>query len=104
MEVEVAAAPANQQPDGEEHDQGGNRCLRPLLQALGQVGLEEHDRHPEHDERQRVAETPEDPELGCAAAGSFPPGGDERRDGRDVVGVGRVTQSEQHRNEENDEN
>ena len=103
MKVEVAAAPANQQSDGKEDDQGGNRGLGPLLEALRQVRLEEQDRQPENDECEGMAEAPEDAELGRAAAGSFPAGGDERGDRRDVIRVGRVTQSEQRGNEEDDE-
>ena len=46
MEVEVAAAPADEQPDREEDDQGRNRRLGAPLDELGQVGLEEQDREP----------------------------------------------------------
>ena len=50
-----------------------------------------------------MAETPEDAQLGRAAPGSFPSGRDEGGDRRDVIRVGRVTQSEQRGNEEDDE-
>ena len=50
-----------------------------------------------------MAETPEDAELGRAAARSFPSGGDEGGHRRDVIRIGRVAQSEQRRNEEDDE-
>ena len=73
VQVEEPAAPADQQPDGKEDDQGGDRCLRPLLEALRQVGLEEHDRQPEDDQRQGVAETPEAPSSGARRRAPYRP-------------------------------
>ena len=50
-----------------------------------------------------MAEAPPDAERGRAAPRPFAARGDQRRDRGDVVGVGRVAQAEQHRDEEDDE-
>ena len=49
-----------------------------------------------------MAETPERAEPGRSPARALLPRGDKRRDGRDVIGIGRVPQSEERRDEDHD--
>ena len=67
VEVEVAVAPADEQADGEEHDERRDRGLRALLDALRQIALGEQDRDPEHDERDAVPHAPPSAEPGSRA-------------------------------------
>ena len=50
-----------------------------------------------------MAEAPERAEPGRSPAGALLPRGNERRDGGDVIRVGRMAQAEQHRDEEHDD-
>ena len=103
VQVEVAVPPADEQPDREEDDQRRDGGLGALLQALREELLEEQDREAEEDERERVPEAPERAEPGRCPAGALLPGGDECRDRGDVVGIRRVAQAEQGRDEDHDE-
>jgi hypothetical protein len=105
VEVNVVhpAPPAHEQPHGERHDDDADRCLGALLCALRQVGLEEHDRQAEDEERRRVAEPPGEAESPGAASPSFLVRRDQRADRREVVGVGRVAQAQEHRNDDDHE-
>ena len=58
VEVEVPVAPADEQAQGEEHDERRDRSLGSLLHALGQVPLREKDRDTEDDERDAVPHAP----------------------------------------------
>ena len=49
-----------------------------------------------------MPDAPPHPEVRGCRRRALTPGGDERRDSRDVVGVGRVPKAEQHRDEEHD--
>jgi hypothetical protein len=87
VEVEVAVSPADEQAEREEHDQGGYRGLRTLLDALGNEALGEEDRSAEEDERDAVADAPPCAEACRGARGLLASGGDERRHGGDVVRI-----------------
>jgi len=102
VRVEIAAARADQEPSGEEHDQRCDGGLGTPLQRRRQVPLEEHDRDAEDDQRERVSETPPRTELRGSLRGALAGRRDERRDRRDVVRVGRVAQPEQERDEDHD--
>ena len=102
VDVEVAAPPAHQQPDREADDQQPDRDLRHLLDALGQRVAPEHERQPERQQRQRVAGAPREPEpYGGAPAAARARRG-RARDRGEVVGVGRMAQPEQQRDEQGD--
>ena len=75
---EGAVPPADEQPDGEEDDERRDGGLGALLHPLGQVALGDQDRDAEHDERDRVAGAPPDPEPRGRPSGPLAPGGDER--------------------------
>ena len=64
-----------------------------------EVRLPEHDRHAEDEQRRRVAEAPGEAEPRRAAAAVR----DERRHGGQVIGVARVAQAEQDRDDEDDQ-
>ncbi len=98
-----AVAPAHEQPNGEERDERRHGCLRPALHEVRQVPLREEDRHAEGDERHRMAEPPRRSEPGGCARRTFSPRDDERRDRGEVVGVGRVAQTEQRRDQHDDQ-
>ena len=93
----------DEQPYGEEDDQRRHGGLRAALDEIGKVRLEEQDRDAEDDERQRVPETPPGAERGRPAAGVLAAGGHQRGHRGEVVGVGRVPQPEQGRDEEDDQ-
>ena len=99
VRVERAAMPAHEQQHGEEDDHEPDRHLRALLDALGQVGLEEHDRQAEGEQRERVAEAPRGAEGRGPSDGALAGGRDQRAHGREVVRVGRVAQAECDRDE-----
>ena len=101
--VLVAVPVPDEQPDRQVDDQSGNRRLGAALDALGQVGLEEQDRHAEDDQGHGVPEPPPGAERRCLAPRLFLAGRDERRDRRDVVRVGGVAQAEQNCNEQDDQ-
>ena len=103
VQVEVAVPPADEEPDREEHDQRRHRGLGALLHALRQELLEEQDRQAEQHERERMTEAPEHAEPRRARLDALLARGDERRHGCDVVRVGRVTEPEQCRDEDHDE-
>jgi hypothetical protein len=102
VQVEVAMPPADEQPQGEEDDHRGNGRLGALLQTPRQVALGEEDREAEDHERQRVPEPPPRSEPSGRARGPLSAGGDQRRDGGDVVRIRRVAQSQEGRHEEDD--
>ena len=69
--VERPGPPADEQAHRESDDHQPHKDLGQLLEPLGQVALEEHDRQPEQHERRRVPESPREPETrGAAAPGS----------------------------------
>ena len=100
---EHAVAPADEQPNREEDDQRRDRGLRALLDPLGEEPLGEEDRQAEGDERDGVAEAPPGPEPGGRPGRPLATGRDERRHRGEVVGVGRVTEPEQRRDEDHHE-
>ena len=102
MEVEVAVPPANQQANGEEDDERGDRGLRSLLDALGDVALGEQDRDAEDDERDRVTGSPPRAEPRRRPGRALAARRDERRHRGDVIRVGRVAEAEKRSDEEDD--
>ncbi len=102
MEIEVAVAPADEESERQEDDQGRNRRLGALLHPLGKILLEEEDRKAEEHERQSVAEAPERAEPCRRTARALTPRGNQRRDGGDVIRIGRVAEAEKHRDENHD--
>ena len=101
--VEASAPPADQQAHGEDDDDRADRHLGRALQAARQVGAEEHDRQPEREQRGGVAEPPGQSERRGATGPAALVRQQERGDRREVIGVGGVAQSEQHRHEQHDE-
>jgi hypothetical protein len=97
-----AVPPAHEQPHREEHDQRRDGGLRTALDVLGQVALGEQDRDAEGDEGDRVPRAPPQAEASGRGGRALATGRDERRDGSDVVGIGRVPQAEQHGDEQDD--
>jgi hypothetical protein len=94
VQVEEASAPAHEQPDGQRADDEAHRGLGALLHRLRQVGLEEHDRQAEREERRRVAEAPRETEARGGGARALTRAGEQRRDGREVIRIRRVTEAE----------
>src|SRR5262249_16936195 len=60
---------------------------------------EEHERQAEREQRRGVAEAPREAEASRRAGGALTGAGDQGRDGREVIGVGRVAQAEHDRDE-----
>ncbi len=102
MEIEVAVAPTDEKAKCEEDDERSDCRLGALLHPLGEVLLEEEDREAEQHERECMAEAPERAEPRRGPARAFAPRGNQGRDGRDVVGVGRVAQAEEDGDEDHD--
>ena len=90
MQIEVAVSPAHEQADTEKDDEGGNGSFRALLHSLGEIPLSEEDRHPEHDERDPVADSPPCAQPRGRSRRPLPARRDERRHRSDVIRVGRV--------------
>ena len=103
VEVEVPVPPADEEADGEEDDERRDGRLGPLLEALGQVALGEQDRDAEEDQRDGVAEAPPGAEPRGRPRRTLAARRDQRRHRGDVVGVGRVPEPEEHRDEEDDD-
>src|SRR3712207_8551009 len=80
VDVEVAATPAQEEPGSEVDDHGGDRRLRALLDALGEVLVEQEDRKPEGEHGDGVAEAPGKPSRAGRARGSLATPRDECRD------------------------
>ena len=100
VRVEVAAPPAEQQAQGEHHDHHPDGGLGRALERLGQVGLEQHDRQAEEGERERVAGSPRQAEPAGAACAVLGVRRDQRGNGGEVVGVGRVPQPQEQRHQQ----
>ena len=94
MGVEGSAAPADEQPDGEAGDQEPDRGLGAALDGLREVRAVEDDRDAEREERQCVPRAPRQAEPGRVASPALRRG-EQRRDSREMVGVGGVAQTEQ---------
>ena len=99
VHAEHPALPADEQPDRQADDQQADRGLGGLLHRRGQVGLEEHDRHAEQEQARGVPEAPRETEPGGRLRRALLGAGDQRRDGGEVVGVGRVPEAEQDSDE-----
>ena len=102
VDVQGSLAPAIEKTRGEADDDEGDRHLGCLHDALGQVAVEEDDRHPEGEQRGRMPQAPGEPELRGSSAGTLPSPGDQRGDCGEVVGIARVAQPEQDRSQEHD--
>jgi hypothetical protein len=100
VDVERAAPPAPQQLHPEHGDGQPDRRLDELLHPVGQPQLEEHDRQPEGQQREAVADTPGGPEPPRDASIALVAPGDEGRHRHEVVGVGRVPQAQDERDGE----
>ena len=103
VHVEVAVLPADEEPDREEHDQRCHGGLGALLHALRQELLEEEDGQAEQHEGERVTEAPEHAQPCGGPAHPLLARGNQGRHGRDVIRVGRMTEAEQGRDEDHDE-
>ena len=90
VETELTAAPAKEEPEREVDDDDSDRRFRRLLNPVRKNAVEDKDRHPEGEQRRRVAEAPGEPELPGAASGALPPARNERRHGSEVIRVGRM--------------
>jgi hypothetical protein len=103
VNMKTATAPAQQQPDREEHDHQPDERLGAPLDRLGQVSAEDDDRQPEDGQRQCMARPPghAEPSGPLAAAGRV--GCDQGRYRGQMVRVGGVPEAEQQRHGEGDE-
>lgn len=93
--VEEATPPAEKQPGAQEHYDTAESNLGGLLDDLGQVAAQEHEREPHEHQGRAVAEAPEktyDARLPRLVAVL---GGDQGRDGSQVVRVRGVPEPEQ---------
>ena len=102
MEVERTAAPANDQTDREHGDDHADGRLCDPLHCRRQHRVQQHDRQAEDDERERVAEPPGPAQPGGRAPGALLRPGDEGRERDEVVGVARVPEPQQEREQEDD--
>lgn len=100
MHVEIAPVPADQEPDGERHDDQTDRCFGTALDRPRQVTAEEHDGKSERKERGRVTQPPSQTERrGSARPVSRVPQ-EEGRDGGEMIRIGGVPQPQQKRDHE----
>src|ERR1700730_1396279 len=96
MDVHVVRAPlpANEQTRGKQHDdQADQRFGRPL-HDMRQVAAHEQHRKTEGEQRGRMAKAPGSTEPSGCATGAAAGVGDERGDGNQMVGIGRVAKAE----------
>jgi hypothetical protein len=91
VDVERTTAPAEQEPHREVHDHDPNNRLGRLLEAIRQIGVQEQDGQPECEERDRVAETPGEPELSGPPRGAVASPRHERGHRGEVIRIGGVT-------------
>jgi len=91
VDMEEPAAPADQEPDGESGDENTDRGLCALLDGLGKIGLEEHDRDAEREQARRMAEPPRRSESRGGLGRTLLGPGDERRHCREMVRIGCVS-------------
>jgi hypothetical protein len=97
VRVKCATAPPDEQPDGESGDEEADGRLGGALQSVWEVSPVEDDGDAERKERQRVPDSPRQSESGCIGGPALPRR-EQGRDGRQVVRIGSVAQSEQDRN------
>ena len=100
--VEGSVPPPDEKPDCEEHDQRGDRGLGSTLDVLREIALGDEDRDAEDHECHGVPEPPPRAQARGGGGRALASGGDQRRDGRDVVGIGGVPEAEQHGGEQDD--
>jgi hypothetical protein len=101
--VEGAPAPADQEPDGEEHDDGADRRLGGLPNPLRQVSAQQHERKADQEERGRVPEPPgEAHEGGLPDPLPFLPGRYEGAYGGKMVRVAGMPQAQEQADQQND--
>lgn len=102
MRVELAAPPAHQQTHGQNHDNDADRQLGRAGHGLRQVPPEEDHRQAAGEERDRVAQPPGQAQhagaAGAVASVAIPE--HQRRERGQVVGIGRVPQTQQDRDGE----
>ena len=99
MDVEGAMPPSEEQAGREADDQESDPDLCRPLKLGRQITVEQDDRQPERDQRRPVAEAPrqtQDPGPPGAPAGVVQ---DEGRDRGQVIGIGRVREPEEERDE-----
>jgi len=102
VKVEVAVAPTDEQAEREKDDESRDGRLSTLLESLREVALREEDRDAEDDERDAMTDAPPCAELRSGASDALAPRCDERRHRRDVIRVGRVPETKEGRDEEDD--
>jgi hypothetical protein len=94
MGVELAAAPANQEPERKHNNQNPDRDLRTALDLVRQMPAEEHHRQAETEERRSVTNAPRQPESRRASCAVARVGQHQRRNGSEVIRIRRVPQPE----------
>ena len=102
VEMEESCPPAVEQTCGQVDDHDANHRFRALLDALGQVLVEDHDRQSEDEGRDPVTEPPGKAHARGGATGPLAARRDQRRHGGEMIGVCGVTQTEEHRDEHHD--
>jgi hypothetical protein len=100
VHVVVAAVPAHQESRGDGDDHQPDRELGDALRGLRQQDAEDHDGQPEREQRRGMPQAPRKAEAPGAPRAVGLIAGHEHRDRRQVVGIGRVAQAEEQRDEE----
>lgn len=96
-DAQQPAPPPHQKAGRQGDDQRSDERLGSALRRARKRRGEQHDWEPERDERRGVAGAPGEPEPRGAPPARPGLGGDQHRDGREMVRVGGVAQPEQRR-------
>src|SRR5439155_19272215 len=94
VEVEAAAPPAEEQAPRKHDDQHADEHLGALEDGFRKVRPVKNDRQSEDEERRRMSEPPGEAEAAGEPSGALLLRPDERGHGREMVGIGRMTQTE----------
>ena len=100
MRVEISLPPAHQQADGQRDDHHANQRFRSALHELRQDTAEQDDGEAEQEQRDSVAEAPEEPEQAGAPPAAVVVRQDQRGNGGEMVRIGRMPRAEQQRDDE----
>jgi hypothetical protein len=95
--VESSRSPAHKQPDSKRYDDEADEDLGDLLDSGWQIRAEENDRKSQDEERDRVSCPRRKAEEAGAPQRTLGLAGDQRRDGNQVIRVGRVPKAEEKR-------
>jgi len=91
IKAELTASPADEKPYGDVDDDDADRRLRRLLSQLRKSAVEKDDRESEGKQRRRMAKAPDKTQLPRATSAALASARNQRRDGDEVIRVGRVT-------------